>query len=420
MHRSSRGPAVDDPGRGALSDQELIRSVADVLAVPRAKPADSFVLHAPLELLARAALLPLVDDRDRGAARAHLGAIADRFEASGPGIEPVRPPRADRFDSADAATAYLAAAVRAGDLDGVDQAGWWLAAMAKPAGLRRRLAAPVLASLAAAGHAPIFLHLHPRVAAASGVSALPVRGLLRELARRPTWRLRWIDEAPYGSSDAGALEQVLSDTVDLGRGGSDFIQPTMDRVDATGIAAERLGPVIGSPTTRHARVLARVAARSMLLDRPAAAPYGWTHCLTMPQALMSLTDVVDPGRALRVAATEVLGFRASLGDRTVPRGALGVDGDGVPADPGIPVNEALRVGPSVAAGAVWHSPDPDGSLRASLASAASRGQDAHLVKYTLACLDAAASDPSHRRLHLAAAAYLVGWWARQDGQDVAT
>ena len=420
MHRSSQGPAIDDPGRSARSDQELIRSVADVLSVPRAMPADSFVLHAPLELLARAALLPLVHDRDRGAARDRLGSVADRFEASGPGVEATRPPRADRFDSEEAAAAHLADALRAGDLDGVDEAGWWLAATATPVGLRRRLAAPVLASLAAAGHAPIFLHLHPRVAVATGVSALPVRGLLRELARRPTWHLRWIDEVPPGSPDAGALDQVLSDTVDLGGGGSDFIQPTMDRVDASGIAAERLGPVTGSPTALHARVLARVAARSMLLDRPAAAPYGWTHCLTMPQAVMALTDVVDPGRALRVAATEVLGFRASLGDRTVPRGALGVDGDGVPADPGIPVDEALRVGPSVAAGAVWHSPEPDGSLRASLASAASRGQDAHLVKYTLACLDAADADPGAARLHLAAAAHLVGWWAGQDDQDVAT
>jgi hypothetical protein len=37
-------------------------------------------------------------------------------------------------------------------------------------------------------------------------------------------------------------------------------------------------------------------------------------------------------------------------------------------------------------------------------------RDAHLVKYTLACFDAAAADPRHRRLFLTAAASLVGWW----------
>jgi len=36
-----------------------------------------------------------------------------------------------------------------------------------------------------------------------------------------------------------------------------------------------------------------------------------------------------------------------------------------------------------------------------------------LVKYTLACFDAAAADLSHRRLYLSAAASLSAWWAQQ-------
>jgi hypothetical protein len=35
------------------------------------------------------------------------------------------------------------------------------------------------------------------------------------------------------------------------------------------------------------------------------------------------------------------------------------------------------------------------------------------VKYTLACLDAAADDPDQRRLYLASAASLSAWWAGQ-------
>jgi hypothetical protein len=49
-----------------------------------------------------------------------------------------------------------------------------------------------------------------------------------------------------------------------------------------------------------------------------------------------------------------------------------------------------------------------------LATRASVQRDAHLVKYTLACLDAAAADPDRRRLYLGAAASLVGWWAQLD------
>ena len=45
----------------ALDDHRLVVGVAEQIGVPRAAVADgkgSFVLHAPLELMARAALLP--------------------------------------------------------------------------------------------------------------------------------------------------------------------------------------------------------------------------------------------------------------------------------------------------------------------------------------------------------------------------
>ena len=56
--------SIDD-----LSDAELIAAVASVVRNPRADPADSFVLHAPLELVARAALLPRVAPGERSKAR---------------------------------------------------------------------------------------------------------------------------------------------------------------------------------------------------------------------------------------------------------------------------------------------------------------------------------------------------------------
>ena len=44
----------------------LLTTPADALSVPKAATADSFVLHAPLELMARVGLLPFVraDRRD--------------------------------------------------------------------------------------------------------------------------------------------------------------------------------------------------------------------------------------------------------------------------------------------------------------------------------------------------------------------
>ena len=73
-------------------------------------------------------------------------------------------------------------------------------------------------------------------------------------------------------------------------------------------------PLIGLGVENAARTLLTVAARSMLQDSPAAAPYGWTHCLTMPQAVLVAAGAgADPALAIAVAATYVLGFRSTQG-----------------------------------------------------------------------------------------------------------
>ena len=46
-----------------MTDADLIAACAAVIDVPKQAPPNSFVLHAPLELLARAILLPRVPER---------------------------------------------------------------------------------------------------------------------------------------------------------------------------------------------------------------------------------------------------------------------------------------------------------------------------------------------------------------------
>jgi hypothetical protein len=76
------------------------------------------------------------------------------------------------------------------------------------------------------------------------------------------------------------------------------------------------------------------------------------------------------------------------------------------------------VSPADAAAAAWHADEPD-DVRTVLATAASLTEDAHRVKYTLACFDAAVLDPPGRPLYFAAAAYLNGWWEQADDVFVA-
>ena len=97
-----------------------------------------------------------------------------------------------------------------------------------------------------------------------------------------------------------------------------------------------------------------------------------------------------------------------------------VDLADAPAPVDLAVAEALAAGPDVAAAAAFHAgAGPSaGEVAGVLATMASRSHDAHRVKYTLACLDAASLDPTAQPLYLAAAASLNGWWIeRGDDSD---
>ncbi|MCX6521758.1 MAG: hypothetical protein NTZ21_13950 [Actinobacteria bacterium] len=387
----------------------VMSAVADVIAVPRQEPADSFVLHAPLELLARTALLPTVRADRRETAMRRITEMVDEFEGFG---DPVAPPEVVSPESVVAAAAALVGAVDAGDLDGVDAYSTWIGDHVAAADLPALLADAVIPRLSAAGHAPIFLWLYPRVAPNRELTGRLLRQLCRELARRPDWRIGWIDEAVDDAAPADVdLFAILADAPRLGRPSSTFIHPLMSRVDVPDLAPRLLTPLLQATpdeVAAHGAALTRLAAWSMLAEPTDDAPYGWSHCLTMPQAVLGVADAcASPARALAVAATHVLGFRASLArsplDRSIAESWSPVD---------LPFEQAIAAGPEVARAALWHLPESAfDEATTTLATVAATHHDAHLVKYTLACLDAAALDPSARRLYLAAAATLAGWWA---------
>lgn len=409
-------PAAHVPTPDLRSDAEIAREVSETLSAARREPADSFVLHAPLELLARIGLLRFVRDDRRAEARARIVELGEQFRLAGE--ELVSPPPLLDVDDAGAAADRLIDAMQRGELDDVDAAAAALGARGRPDELAPLLADAVLPSLAAAGHAPIFLWLYPRLAPQGDVAATMLRQLCRELARHPDWRLHWVDRV-RASDEASAddLARALAATPVLGRPHSSFIQPLMSRIDRPDRAGALAPLVGGASVAARGRAVLRVAARSMLHDPGEHAPYGWSHCLTMPQAVLGVVGAVaDPSRALAVAASHVYGFRASLASTSL--------GEFAPPDEpatGALLEEALAAGPAAARAAVWWLPDADlVAARTAVATAAAIHHDAHLVKYVLACIDAAADDRRAERLFLAAAATLCGWWAaRPDGVEIA-
>ncbi len=258
------------------------------------------------------------------------------------------------------------------------------------------------------------------MASSPASSSAPLR---RELGRNPEWRLTWLStfehkfEHKFDHTDraasrlpAGALVEALAATPRVGVPGSAFIYPLMSQVERLGIATDLLAePTRGVPFDAGARVILRVAAWSMLQEPAEHAPYGWSHCLTMPQAVLAVGPwCTSPSEALAIAATYVVGFRAALA-------AESLDPSWTPIAPDIDLPRALEEDPASAPGAVWHAPRSTyREVTRELATRAATHHDAHLAKYTLACLDAAAWDTSFAHLYLAAAARLHGVWVEFD------
>jgi hypothetical protein len=178
-------------------------------------------------------------------------------------------------------------------------------------------------------------------------------------------------------------------------------------VERNGYAAQLLADATGTMTVRQAeRVLLPVAALSMLQDDPEHAPYGWSHCLTLPQAILAQSDVVsDQIRMVRIAATHVLGFRATLGRARLQEPYL---------PPPRSTEIALEGEPNDVAALVFHAAAEQlNGIGNELAARAAVHADAHLAKYTMGCLLAAARDPDIAPLYLAAASCLGAWWDRR-------
>jgi hypothetical protein len=365
-------------------DTLLIQAVAAAIAPPKAQINSSFLLHAPLELLARAWLLPHVPPHRREDARRRIAEIAARYAVEGPEIE--SSPKA--YPTTEAALSELSVAFQAGDADAVDSTLLFLTPRIPIERFRRTLAEPILPLLGAAGHTPVLLMLLQGTAGRFPGSTALLRSPMRALALETHRRLTWIETA--GASDgaripAPALFDCLAAPPRV-ETPSNGIASTMLAIERDGYAARILAAATNGVTGPAAgRILLRVAALSMLLDDPVHAPYGWTHCLTLPQAILSLADVAaDVTRAIRIAATYSLGFRATLG--------------------------SVRL-PSDAAAAVFTAgADQRQSIRTRLVERAAVHADAHLAKYTMACLIAADRDPQESALYLAAAAYLGDWW----------
>lgn len=389
-----------------LSDAALVGAVAAAIERPKREADSSFLTHAPLELAARVALLPMVSLVARDQARRRIAAIVSRYASEGEEIE-----NAERgYSSTVAALGSLISAMREGDAGEVDAAFLFLTPRVPVFELRRALAGEIIPMLGAAAHVPIFLAELPRLETRLPNAAALLRAPLRMLTKAAQFRLAWHERTvaadPVDDGGEAMFKSLLAPP--RVQSPSLYIAPTMLAIEADGYAERMLADVTANLSPEAAsRAILRIGALSMLQDDPEHAPYGWSHALTMPQGVLSCADGVgDKTMLVRIAATYALGFRATLGRARLR--------DEPPPRP--KSDDLFNVAPIDAAGAVYHAPDARiGGIRTALATRAATHGDAHLVKYTLACFDAAGRAPEASRLFLAAAAYLGAWWDAHPG-----
>jgi hypothetical protein len=400
----------------ALSETEFFRAAAYIVSQPKLD-LSSFRLHAPLEIMARYHLLPLVSAVDRDLARIQIVATASHYHASGEGVSPPEKMRIAR--SSDAA-ANLRRAVQAGDVERADALCLSLADAGGLQELLDSISDLTLRTLTGAAHTHIGLVLLTRMSSDVAPAVLGLaRAGVRSLAQAPGLNLKRVTTHRTLKDPETELASILRAVPVVSPVGPGMVA-MMQATEQAGLPDRMLGDALLSNADEvrcesALRTACRIAALSMLEDKPEAAKYYWTHCLTLPHAAWILTRCL-PGRsfaaeAAHTAAIWVMAIRASQGNgnlKSLP------ELEPVAMD----LTEALLHSPRAAASVAWFArQDERPRIEQTIATEAAIRNDAHLVKYTWACLDAAVQDPIHAPLFHAAAACLCSIWCIEQPRD---
>ncbi len=373
-----------------MQDNICVDRAARAIMRPKSSPADSFQLHAPLELLARATLLTRARPEDADPIRDAIEGLGTRYAASGEDR-----PDPDIDDDLLGPTRLTNAAVSAladGDPDAAELAMRRLCIEVDGTNLVRFLAPAVLPLVGAAAHAPIGLQLLSRIQDTRLKRATLVP-TVRILAERPDWRFTTTyDDLPAAvpvEDHERATAEVLGAVPSLPAPDPAFIWPQVSTAQADPETMVVVGRLARRIDDDPLGVLA-TCQRTMLDETDDEVPYGWTHGLTIPYAAIEVgVGAGHPDLGVIAAATAIVAFRATLGAATPHWDDLGA-----PPEAGL----------GRWADATTHE----------LAGAAGAHPDAHVVKYVLASIELSEADRDRAPLHLAAAARLLDWWDRHD------
>jgi len=389
-----------DFGRGQTDEQVLATSFEQVSA-PICQPRTSFQLHAPLELCARAHVLPMVGEDCRELARQQIFAVGHVFKNKAP--KDTELAAAPEGESVDALLNTIRQACSEYDLPKVTACAIAVAKQIPDDDvLTHTLSDFCLENTAGAAHLPIFfayLHVLPPSLRPSAKGSFP--GLANELASPfnvpyPDFSDR--DDLVNSPIDVEEIEDIVAGVPHLGFPGIGIVIELVTQILKDGWIernASLFSRAAVSPEAAHDvyNTFCRYAAFAMLEEPDTYAKYGWSHNLSLPLAIARIHDrAPNPLKALVAAGVAYAGFRS--GSATVA------------IQPQIARQRIADLGS--------HASEQEWSR---LASEASVHTDAHLVKYVSSAMMASDRDPEATGLYFAAAERLLKLWQKEIPDD---
>lgn len=391
----------------SIADSEIKDACLQIISNPVKEP-KSFTLHAPLETMARSRILDYVSPESKEMARMQMCATARLYLES----EPVDSSELISAPSKDYDLESMKKAVDSSDIRTVNN---MLAGACKDDEniLDELLARILTGSVRAAMHGDIFIgqtnrsNVHGTLKLA--LSQMFVRGVTLDTKNKevPMAARRW--ETPNTKPNTLSPSEAISKAeAIISRIESSMYRTQMENVGSTeGIAGiiQQSWPEIPSftqPARQIAelgevgiehmfRFITRVAAATMIKDVKKHRRYGWTHMLTLTEACVEVAQIPGLAKlAVEVALVIAASWRITMTEQELTKEDL------------TRVDEKLL--------------PKEWDWQHILEFAAKRN-DAHLVKYALACHDRAERDAESEQLFRAGAIVLVNDWLPETPED---
>ena len=397
----------------SLSDDSFFEWAAGLVSSPKSKLA-SFTMHAPLEIMARFLLLHRVAPEHQFLARLQIAASATRYTEIGQSLALPSVYTHGNALNGDGPLEKVIRSIANGDVEGTVKASCEFVASGAYPLLVDGLADHFVSHFSCGAHSHIYLHLLSLLSPSQQRVALPMLiGFANELSHHPRQVISPIENGAACYKIGADNEHLASTILNVTKleppsegGISAMVAHSLAHKLDSELRSIIADQSLSDDSADDGFVLpCRIAAHSMIQEDGTHTCYGWTHALTLPQAVLGLSgSFANPANAMLASNLYAISYQAILAKGRQNLSYL-------PPSNELSFDEALLHSPEAALAAGWHLPSELRQVAfGRLATEACIRPDCHCVKYVLAAWQMAEFDADFAHLYLAAACRLVHFW----------